>query len=70
MPCFKNPGIKIYLLPMGQNLLSYYILYDGSKHNIVALVGKANKQKIQVSTEPPPPTLLKTKAISVETPEL
>jgi hypothetical protein len=28
---------------MGQNPLSYYILYNESKHNILALVGKANK---------------------------
>jgi hypothetical protein len=30
-------------LPKGQNPLSYYILYNESKHNILALVGKANK---------------------------
>jgi hypothetical protein len=28
---------------MGQNPLSYYILYTESKHNILALVSKANK---------------------------
>ncbi len=28
---------------MGQNPLSYYILYNESKHNILALVGKPNK---------------------------
>jgi hypothetical protein len=37
---FKNPPIKIDLLPSrGQNPL----LYSESKHNILALVGKANK---------------------------
>ncbi len=35
--------IKIDLLPRGQNPLSYYILYNESKHNNFALVGKANK---------------------------
>ncbi len=40
---FKNPNIKIDLLPRGQNPLSYYTLYNESKHNILALVGKANK---------------------------
>jgi hypothetical protein len=43
----KNPHIKIdllLLLPRGQNPLSYYTLYNESKHNILAfLVGKANK---------------------------
>ncbi len=44
---FKNPHIKIDLLTRGQNHhLSYYTLYDESKHNILALVvGKANKVK-------------------------
>jgi hypothetical protein len=43
---FKNPHIKIdlLLLPRGQNPLSYTILYNESKHNIlIALVSKANK---------------------------
>jgi len=41
---FKNPHIKIHLLPRGQNPLSYYyILGNELKHNILALVGKANK---------------------------
>jgi len=40
---FKNPHIKIDLLPWDQNPLSYYILYNESKHNILALVGKPNK---------------------------
>jgi hypothetical protein len=41
---FKNPDIKIdLLLPRGQNLLSYYTLDNESKHNILAMVGKANK---------------------------
>jgi hypothetical protein len=43
---FKNPHIKIdlLLLPRGKNPLSYYsILYNESKHNILALGGKANK---------------------------
>jgi hypothetical protein len=31
------------LLPRGQNPLSYYILYNESKHNILALVGKVRK---------------------------
>jgi hypothetical protein len=35
---FKNPHIKIDLLPRGQPPLSYYILYNESKHNILALV--------------------------------
>jgi hypothetical protein len=35
--------IDLLLLPRGQNPLSYYILYNESKHNILALVGKANK---------------------------
>ncbi len=42
---FENPQIKIDLLtlPMGQNPLSYYILYNESKHNdILALVGMSN----------------------------
>jgi hypothetical protein len=34
---------KIDLLPMGQNPLSYTILYNESKHNILAYQGKANK---------------------------
>jgi hypothetical protein len=41
----ENPRIKLDLLPSGQNSLSYYygILYNNeSKHNILALVGKAN----------------------------
>jgi hypothetical protein len=47
-PSFKkNPHIKIdILLPRGQNpLIYYYILYNESKHNILALVvGKANNK--------------------------
>jgi hypothetical protein len=42
----KNPRIKIDLLllfPRDQKPLSYYILYNEYKHNIFALVGKANK---------------------------
>jgi hypothetical protein len=40
----KNQG-----LPRGQNPLSYYILYNESKHNnILALVGKSKKRKIQL----------------------
>jgi hypothetical protein len=31
------------LLPRGHNPLSHYILYNESEHNILALVGKANK---------------------------
>jgi hypothetical protein len=44
MSSFKNPHIKIdlLLLPRGQNPLSCYILCNESKHNILALVGKAN----------------------------
>jgi hypothetical protein len=38
--------MKIDLLPRGQNPLSYYILYNESKHNILAFVGKANKSGI------------------------
>jgi hypothetical protein len=35
---FKNPHIRIdLLLPRGRNPLSYYILYNESKHNILAL---------------------------------
>ncbi len=37
---FKNPRIKIDLLTRGQNPLSYYILYNESEHNGLALVGK------------------------------
>jgi hypothetical protein len=41
---FKNSHIKIdILIPRGQNPLRYYILYSEYKHNILALVGKANK---------------------------
>ncbi len=36
----KNPPIKIDL-PRGQN--PFYIFYNESKHNILALVGEANK---------------------------
>jgi hypothetical protein len=41
----KNPHIKLNLLLRGQNPLSYLvpILYDESKHNILAYQGKANK---------------------------
>jgi hypothetical protein len=35
--------LLLLLLPKGQNPLSYYIAYNESKHNILALVGKANK---------------------------
>jgi hypothetical protein len=36
--------MDLLLLPSrGQNPLSYYILYNESKHNILALVGKANE---------------------------
>jgi hypothetical protein len=35
------------MYPRGQNPLSYTILYDESKHNILALVGKANKMPTQ-----------------------
>jgi len=41
---FKNPHIKIDILPTGQNPLSYSILHTESKHNILALVDKANKR--------------------------
>jgi hypothetical protein len=46
---FKNPHIKIdLLLPRGQIPLSYYILYNESKHNILAfLVSKASKTILQ-----------------------
>jgi len=40
------------LLLRGQNPLSYYILYKESKHNILALVGKANKVKPGGKLEP------------------
>jgi hypothetical protein len=46
LSAFKNPHIKIdllLLLPRGQNPLSYYILYNESKHNIFTYQGKANK---------------------------
>ncbi len=40
----KNPHIKIdLLLTRGQNPLLATTLYNESKHNILALVGKANK---------------------------
>ncbi len=58
---FKNPHIKIdlllllfiiiiiiYYLGAYKNPLSYYILYNESKHKILALVGKANKRTEQV----------------------
>jgi len=35
---------KIDLLPKDQNPLSYYILYNESKHNILALVSKAKNR--------------------------
>jgi hypothetical protein len=42
----KNPHIKIdLLLPRGQNPLKATILYNESKHNILALVSKANKKR-------------------------
>jgi hypothetical protein len=47
----KNPHIKIDLLPKGQNSLSY-ILYNESKQNIFALVGKANKSRSPNSAIP------------------
>ncbi len=40
---YKKIDLLLLLLPRGQNPLSYYILYDESKHNILALVGKTNK---------------------------
>jgi hypothetical protein len=40
--------MKLDLLPRGQNPLSYYILYDESKHNILACQGKAKKVLILV----------------------
>ncbi len=33
---FKNPHIETDLLPRCQNPLSYYVLYNQSKHNILA----------------------------------
>jgi hypothetical protein len=33
---FKNPHMKIDIFPRGQNPISYYKLYNGSKHNILA----------------------------------
>jgi hypothetical protein len=58
MSSFKNTDIKIdlllllllvvvVLLPRGQNPLSYYILYNESKHNniLLAFVGKAKKEE-------------------------
>jgi hypothetical protein len=38
--------IDLLLSPRGQNPLSYYILYNESKHNVLAFVGKANKSGI------------------------
>ncbi len=48
---FKNPHIKIdLLLPRDQNPLSYYTLYNESKHNILACwVGKVNKALVKKS---------------------
>ncbi len=38
--------IDLLLLPRGQNPLScYYTLYNDTKHNILALLGKANKPR-------------------------
>jgi len=42
---------------MGQNPLSYYILYNESKNYILAFVGKANKEICWVTC--PPDTLKK-----------
>jgi hypothetical protein len=42
---------------MGQNPLSYYILYNESKNNFLAFVGKANKEICWVTC--PPDTLKK-----------
>jgi hypothetical protein len=39
----KSSYKKIDLLPRGQNCLSYTILYNESKHNILAYQGKADK---------------------------
>jgi hypothetical protein len=53
---FKNPHIKIDLLPpSSQNPLSYYILYNESKHNILLalVVGKANKWSLMSENETP-----------------
>jgi hypothetical protein len=45
-PSYKNrPIIIIYYLGAYKNPLSYYILYNESKHNILAYQGKANKKK-------------------------
>jgi hypothetical protein len=46
----KSSHMKIDLLLLllpsrGQNPLSYYILYNESEHNILALVGKAKNKK-------------------------
>jgi hypothetical protein len=40
---YKNRPIIIIIITRGQNPLSSTILYNDSKHNILALVGKANK---------------------------
>jgi hypothetical protein len=45
----KSSYKKIDLLLTGQNLLSYYILYNETKHNILDLLGKANKSTWNVS---------------------
>jgi hypothetical protein len=40
----KNAHTQIDLLPRGKNPLSYYTLYNESKHNILALVVRQGQQ--------------------------
>jgi hypothetical protein len=60
---FKNPPIKIdllLLLPKGQNPLSYYILYNKSKHKIslpclaLPCLGRQSQQQQQNTYSPFP----------------
>jgi hypothetical protein len=46
----KNPHIKIDLLSRGQNPLSYYILYNESKHNLFPCLGRQGQQNVIVQT--------------------
>jgi len=45
---YKKIDLLLLLPSRGQNPLSYYILYNESKHNILALVGKANNKNSSI----------------------
>ncbi len=46
MTSFKNPYINMDLVPSWPKSLKATILYNKSKHNMLALVAKANKCKL------------------------